>query len=203
LIVCASAATARADTILINPGDPGDSFQSDTFPFTDLNGTALLGQTLDLDFVFTDNKFLTALFDSGTYRITLTLIHTGDNDTAPAGIAVNLSNQGGGNIQDASATTTLAAGPSLTYRGEFDNADGLAHFDVHFDAPLPSLSPHTIVAATISFAVTDPAEGNEIVVGQAEPISTASTFVGLLSMSITGLLGHSWLRRKQRLKVAH
>ena len=52
------ASPANALTIEIDPGEVGTSFDLLQVPFDDLNGTPLVGQSFDLDFVFADMKHL-------------------------------------------------------------------------------------------------------------------------------------------------
>ena len=67
-----AAERGQAVVIPIDLGTPGLSFDT-TVPFLDLNGTALQGQTLSLDFTFTNNHFVRLFTVTNSFSAFVTL----------------------------------------------------------------------------------------------------------------------------------
>ena len=75
LVVLADSHAVQGTPIQINLGAPGTYSTDMTIPFSGLNGTALAGQSLSVDFVFTNSEFL-RLFTVTTSFSTLITLQT-------------------------------------------------------------------------------------------------------------------------------
>ena len=117
--------------ILIDPGAVGTSFSSQFFSPTDLNGTALNGQTLDLDFVFADMKHLEPSFlanSPGAYQVHFTMFHNLRSDPGdPTSATGFLSDENGDPVTSIVSASATANASTLIVSMSFlpSIADGL------------------------------------------------------------------------------
>ncbi|TWU21847.1 PEP-CTERM sorting domain-containing protein [Bythopirellula polymerisocia] len=143
LLLAAIASNASAAVIEIDPGPVGSSFNVlGDVPFTELNGQALDGSTITLDFVFSDQKLL-VLDATTTDLLKAQVIFLTDTNPAEfpvqTGVSGFLSDINGQNILDAttgSSGTGLNTGlPTIAFNNV---ADGLLFHDVHLTFTLPT-----------------------------------------------------------------
>ncbi len=185
------AASAGAAVIPINPGNVGDTFIEREVPFADLNGTALNGQELMLDFVFTDLKYLQV---GGTQTVVEVILIT-DVAIAPnqsPAVDGYLSDIGGVSIHTADATfSTLLADATIwvDYALFFDPIPtSTQYYDVHFTLALPTLAG-TVTGGSIFLS-----NGKD-----SEPLEVGSSVPEPASLGLIGLGGLALRRRRRRM----
>jgi hypothetical protein len=188
VVMLAFAGTASAATISIDPGNVGDTFTEREVAFGDLNGTALGGQQLLLDFVFTDLKYLQV---EGTQTIVKVVLIT-DVLTAtnlPPALDGYLSDIDGASIHTADFTSsTLVAGPTIQVDYILDFGPiptSTQYYDVHFTLNMPTLAG-TVTGGSVFLSNGKDAEPLEV--GQVPEPAT---------MTLLALGGLALLRRKR------
>jgi hypothetical protein len=185
--------TSRASTIVVDPGPLGlpNPFEFD-IPFSDLNGTAVTGQSLSVEFVFADSKWISTISD--THGVLLMLF------TNYAGPAIEFSLPGTGfflddfgnslngtmNLFYPGGTTTAGRVSAALYSGApmlqtNPIATPFRYFGVHYDTILPSLTDTTIVSAQLRVV-----RANRISV----PESTSSLV--LITIGLGALMAKRW-----------
>ena len=143
LLCLASATSARAATILINPGSPGSQssgiFLNITAAFTGAFGSTLAGQSVQLDLRFSDMKYLVP---PGIGFRTQLNVDYNDRSFVPATIHdIFLFDQAGNSLVTPSSTRSGTAGGGavggLSITGEYSPTTEFFH-GVHFDLTLPN-----------------------------------------------------------------
>ena len=185
------SATAGAATISINPGNVGDTFTQREVAFGDLNGTALGGQQLLLDFVFTDLKYLQV---EGTQTIVKVVLITDVPTATTQSLALDgyLSDIGGASIHTADFTSsTLIAGATVLVDYILDFGPiptSTQYYDVHFTLNMPTLAG-TVTGGSVFLSNGKDAEPLEV--GQVPEPAT---------LSLMALGGLAMIRRSRRTK---
>ncbi len=184
-----ASSNAEAINIVFDPGTVGSSFQNQTISFTDLNGTNLNGQMLDVDFLFDDMKHLELKFNdfiptNFSYSVQLTLFHNAEIlDSLPLSVNGFLSDENGNSIA-APFILFIGQGPtvSVDYGLAFieSSVDSLIHHGIHFDITLPNIIG-VVTGGQLDLEITSPT--GEITVGQWEAIPEPSTLFGLFTIS--------------------
>lgn len=166
VVVCACIAAFASETvaaIAVDPGTAGSSSDNLSIPFTDLNGTSLLGQHLDLEFVFSDGKYLeyTQGLDDPQYQLSLRLwrAKSVDETTSPP-LPTGYLTDGSGNPLDplpdspgVSRNSTLLT-YGLTYLpGSLNQLDGTMFHGVNWDIDLPNTPAVQITDASLIFRI--------------------------------------------------
>ena len=171
--VLANVDVARATSIQIDLGSPPFLSTSFAVPFTDLNGTALSGQDLSLDLVFSGTQFVRLFSVTTDFQISLKLeSNTPGSPGFPSGTGF-LSDQLGnpllpaqvlGSASSSDGSMLILLLPLLPGSGAPDRP--FDFFDVHFDLTLPSNSPFEITGG--EFAL-DSVSGGPFGVGPGVP----------------------------------
>lgn len=73
LTILASSQAVQGVAIQINVGAPGTRSSDTIIPFSDLNGTALLGQSLSADFRFANSEFVRLFTVTTAFSVSMTL----------------------------------------------------------------------------------------------------------------------------------
>lgn len=135
--------TVRAVSISINPGLPGTLASDVTIPFNDLNGTALLGQNLTLDFTFSGSEFVRLFTVTTNYEISVRLQTNGSGDVGFLTGTGFLLDQNGNPLQTpqdlggaSSSDASMTAGLLPLLPGDLSRP--FDHFGVQFDLLFPN-----------------------------------------------------------------
>ena len=154
---------SHAVIIPVDPGPIGSKFFIKNIPFTEMDGQALDGSSVILDFVFTDMKQLEIVdtfspSNTGFFRV---IFDTNGLTTDPAPFPSNvdgfLSDEFGFSILDATSGGGQAStGDQGKATINFNNlSEGIVFHDVHIVLDLPNIPSGQITAARFFFASDD------------------------------------------------
>lgn len=192
-IILSFCSVSKATSIVIDPANAiGIGPYSSVTTFNDFNGTSLLGQSLSLDIVFANSKYI--FEDSPMHNVVLGFSSTFVGNISPfllPGSAYFLGIDGSP-ITHSMAFTTISG---TSHNGSFsfllytgvpnqpNPATGpLKYYGVHLDFAMPSLPGATISSARL---MAQDIEG----VGVPEPSSFSLITVSLISVSLAALIG--------------
>ena len=184
-----ASSNSQAINIVVDPGTVESSFQNQTISFTDLNGTNLNGQMLDVDFLFDDMKHLELKFNdfiptNFSYTVQLTLFHNAEiPDPLPQSLNGFLSDKNGNSIATPSILFIGQASTVILDYGLIfieSSVDSLIHHGIHFDITLPN-TIGVVTGGQLDLEINSPT--GEITVGQWEAIPEPSTLFGLFTIS--------------------
>lgn len=150
--------------IIVDP-PLGNSAFALNLPFTALNGTAVNGQALSLDFIFSDEKWIAA--SSSNHGVLLMLQTTNVGPVIPTDVA------GTGSFLDHGGNSI--GGPMSLYQGTTNNGGLLAaslysgaamnllnpivgpfrYYGLHYDITLPTMGATTITSAQLRVIQSD------------------------------------------------
>ncbi len=199
---------ARATVIGIDPG-PAPTIASEAeVSFDDLDGTALLGQNISLDFTWTGGKFIRLFSSTNPSFATLLTLQTSGSGLVgyldgTAFLVDQNSNQlgetldlGSASKDDGSITAgfspllSAAVGTPLTFYG--------IHFELHFEPILPDNASLFVTGGTLDFRTAGAGPNDRFGIGPGVPADivpdSGATFI-LLGLSLAALLAtKSWSR---------
>jgi len=187
-------ASSHAGIIFVDPDDDvlPSSPNFRRLLFDDLNGTALDGSSLDLEFVFSDSKFLELLpGGSPLYAIEVLFLTDSTVGISPPALPTGALTFFGSEIateQTRGSSGNSIAPASFGYLLNFDRQLFSQHSGVNFSITLPTLASTDIVGAELSFFGADTVvQGSAAVV--PEPTSMAAFF-----LMVPLLFGRGWRR---------
>jgi hypothetical protein len=212
ILIAASllAATTHAITIPIDPGPQGRVRGDETISFAALDGLALSGQTISLDYTFTGDKFLRMLPETSKSFIFLVILDTNATGFLPwptgSGFLTDANGNdiggdfAGGGSSSGQPGEQLDAGFALfplLLNGGSDVLPVTDHFDfsgAHFDLTFPDVQGSQILDARLLLLTNANHPWNDVwVIGPHMPDSGAT-----LSLFALGVLATLALRSRVR-----
>jgi len=190
-----SVEVARATTIQINLGPSPALSTSVATSFTDLNGTALSGQNLSLDFIFSGPQFVRLFSVTSAFEVSVKLQTNSPGFVGFLDGTGFLRDQFGNPLQPAQDLGSASSG-GLMFAGLFPLFSGSGapdrpfdFFAVHFDLTLPNNSSFEITGS--EFDLSNDGFGGPFGVGPGVPkdiVPDAADAIYLLGMGLVGLL---------------
>jgi hypothetical protein len=206
LILLLSIGTANATLITVDLGPPtGNTSQTTPFLFSALNGTALAGQTLSLDFSFLDDQFVHITdFTSNSFDVGVSFRTNGSGVLGFLDGTGHLSDINGNPIPGLGITGSASRSDGTLGIGLFplqgiNLARPFNFYDVHFDITFPDINNPSIFVTGGEFTLIN--SGGHFGIGPFVPDS-GSTFL-LLGMGALVIMGcRSWLPSKSGARPA-
>jgi len=165
---------AQCQTVAIDPGAVGSSFAFKSIPFTELDGTTAAGQTVDLDFVFSDMKHVELDFfadpapNFATFAAISLILNFNTTDLPPflGPIDSYLSDELGNPVLGPSVPHTyrdIGLAGLVAPQPNHNDHEGLVFHDVHFSFDLANQPGLQVTGAQLEFTFFDPPQGDFIV----------------------------------------
>jgi hypothetical protein len=198
---------AEATNIGIDLGPPGRLSQDTRISFSDLNGIALAGQTLSLDFLFRNGEFgrlFTSTKESFEISVTLQTLPPGGSGFAgfPSGMG-NLVDRHFHPLQPAQDLGRSAGDDGSLTVGLFSLKDEGLHrpldfFGVHFDLTLPENASFSVMDAEFRLVTSGIGRDDVFGIGPGVPRDIVPELGSTLLLLGIALIGLTGLRKTAR-----
>jgi hypothetical protein len=139
LVLLTGSRPAQAVTIGIDLGPPGTFSLDTTVPFNNLNGTALLGQSLSVNFVFANSQFVRLFTVTTSFSVVIALQTNGSGLVGFLTGTGYLTDSVGNALEPPETLGSASSDDGRMFAGLFPEVSRpIDFYGVHFDLTFPT-----------------------------------------------------------------